>query len=208
MSAREYLSFELFEDEVILPGDYSLKLNKKTKGAFVMNFDIVDNQRNLLILDRDDTIISDSGYMSGFDLYTVNMALVRQLTLAKKRNLLISIATNQSGINRGFFSLDDCLEFNLRMRQHLKDEFDIEIGLIAICPHLPEENCTCRKPKTRLLEICMEMARVTKQSTVFVGNAQTDFQCGANAGVTTYDVNNHEHMDSLNSWIKKSNDNY
>ena len=61
MSAREYLCFEIFENEVILPGDYSLKLNDKTKGAFVMNFDVVDNQRNLLILDRDDTIISDSG---------------------------------------------------------------------------------------------------------------------------------------------------
>ncbi len=208
MSSREYLCVEVFENEAILPGDYSLKLNEKNKGAFVMNFDVVDKQKNLLILDRDDTIIFDSGYMSGSDSYKVNMALVGQLTFAKNQNLLIGIATNQSGVNRGFFSLDDCFVFNLRMRQHLKNEFDIEIGFIAICPHLPEENCDCRKPKTKLLEICMEMAKVTRQSTVFVGNAQTDFECGANAGVTTYDVNNREQMDLLKSWIEKSNDNY
>lgn len=208
MSANEHQTFEIFENEEILPEEHPFNLIKKTEGAFVMNFAKVYDQRSLLILDRDDTIISDSGYMSGSDSHTFNMQLVSRLSFVKKRHLFISVATNQSGINRGFFSLDDCLNFNLRMRQHLKDKFDIEIGLIAICPHLPEENCNCRKPKTRLLEICMEIAKVERHSTVFVGNAQTDFECGANAGVTTYDVNNQAHMVSLNSWIEKSNDNY
>ena len=64
----------------------------------------------------------------------------------KKYNYQYIIVTNQSGIGRGFYTLDKFLKINQMIVSKFKENgMDINV---RFCPHTPEDNCNCRKPKT------------------------------------------------------------
>jgi len=176
--------------------------------AIVMKFEKQKSSNSMIVLDRDGTLVVDSGYMSGKDQLKLNPAAVKFLRKLVNQNVHIAIATNQSGIGRGLFTLQDCLEYNLRMREFIKDFFSLEIDLIAICPHSPASECYCRKPSPTLLKICMELRSIKKHNTIFVGNSESDFESGSRCEVRTYDVNNFAHLRLIEEWIENQNDNH
>jgi D-glycero-D-manno-heptose 1,7-bisphosphate phosphatase len=106
----------------------------------------------LLILDRDGVINEDSdAYIKSLDEWQPIPGSIEALGHLRQAGYRLCIATNQSGLARGLFQLQD-LE---QMHQHLAEllrPWDAKIDHIFFCPHGPEDGCDCRKPKPGLFD--------------------------------------------------------
>ncbi|MBX8632478.1 MAG: HAD family hydrolase [Thermoplasmata archaeon YP2-bin.285] len=110
------------------------------------------NGRIAAFIDRDNTIIEDCPYCKSRDqvrLLKGAAAGIRKLNL---NGILAIVLTNQSGIGRGYFTLEQMQEVNDEMRRQLGLE-GAAIDAIYFCPHRPEDMCSCRKPATGLIEM-------------------------------------------------------
>jgi len=139
----------------------------------------------LVILDRDGVINFDSdNYIKSVDEYVTIPGSVAAIARLKQHGYHVAVATNQSGIARGYYD-----EATLHaMHQKLADElsaFNSTIDYIAYCPHAPDDGCNCRKPKTGLLQQIADHFQMTlDQNTIFVGDSPGDIQAAINFGVT------------------------
>jgi D-glycero-D-manno-heptose 1,7-bisphosphate phosphatase len=136
----------------------------------------------LLILDRDGVINEDS------DDYIRSLADWRPLTgsmeaiaALSRAGYTIAIATNQSGLSRGYFSLDALEAIHAQLRAQV-EELGGHIAGIFYCPHLPEEGCTCRKPATGLLQAMEAELGESAMGAIFVGDSLKDLQAARAAG--------------------------
>ena len=144
-------------------------------------------QRKAIFFDRDDTLVRDTGYMHKLEDLKFFDDTFSTLIELQKRGYLLFIVTNQSGINRGFYSEADMHKFNQAMLKEL-EENGIEIQDLAFCPHAPEENCDCRKPKPKMLnDLCIKH-NIDKSLSYMVGDKDSDVIAGENAGVTSIKV--------------------
>lgn len=105
----------------------------------------------LVILDRDGVINYDSEHyiksVAEWQAIPGSLAAIAKLNQA---GFKIAIASNQSGIARGLYTEAELLEIHLKMQQELKNLGGC-IEKICYCPHHPNENCHCRKPRTGML---------------------------------------------------------
>lgn len=105
----------------------------------------------LVILDRDGVINQDSDeYVKSVDELVFipgSLEAIARLTHAGWR---IAVATNQSGLARGYFDLDALNQMHAKLEREVA-AVGGQIELIAFCPHGPDDGCSCRKPKPGLL---------------------------------------------------------
>lgn len=105
--------------------------------------------RPAVFLDRDGTLIEDSGFISDPDAVTLIPGVAEALRRLREQGWFLVVITNQSGIGRGFYTEGDYRAVNARMEQLLAAQ-DARIDAIYHCPHHPDTGCTCRKPGTAL----------------------------------------------------------
>ena len=107
-------------------------------------------QKKIIYLDRDGVINEDFGYVSKIE----NFKFVNGVFEACKEFLALGyeliVVTNQSGIGRNYYSEDEFLELTKYMKNEFKKK-DIDILNVYYCPHNPDDNCSCRKPKTGMI---------------------------------------------------------
>lgn len=136
----------------------------------------------LVILDRDGVINDDSNtYIRGLsDWHPIegSVAAIADLSRAGYR---IAIATNQSGLSRGYFTLDDLELIHARLCDLVEAEGG-EIDGIFYCPHLPGEGCRCRKPATGLLDAIYEELNEPLVGSPFIGDSLKDLQAAERSG--------------------------
>jgi len=138
-----------------------------------------------LVLDRDGTIIEEREYLSdaaGVKLIPGVGAALREL---KKMGFSLVVITNQSGIARGFFSEAVLQEIHARLEQLLA-EAGVRLDGIYICPHRPEDDCRCRKPKLGLLQQAAHDLGFTLEHSIVIGDKTSDVEMGRNAGAITF----------------------
>ena len=157
-------------------------------------------QRKAIILDRDGTLIEDKNYAYKIEDVELLPGVIEGLKLLQE-DFIFFIVTNQSGIGRGYYTEQDFFKFNNHLIQILINE-KIEIIKTYFCPHLREDNCECRKPKTKYIEeIINEYGVNIKESWMF-GDHPSDIQFGINAGCrTAFLTTGHgkNHIDELES---------
>jgi histidinol-phosphate phosphatase family protein len=122
-----------------------------------------------LFLDRDGTINYDCPYchnVKDLKLYKDIPEIVRSYN---KKEYLVIVISNQSGIDRGYFTDDECVAFNNEINKKLKEK-GCWIDAFYYCPHRPDENCNCRKPKTGLVDRAVKEHGIDLKRSVFVGN--------------------------------------
>lgn len=106
----------------------------------------------IIILDRDGVINVDSANFIKCEAEWIpipgSLEAIAQLNHA---GYTIAVATNQSGIARGLFDLDMLGKIHQKMYDSLA-KVGGHIDLLVFCPHGPDENCACRKPKVGLFE--------------------------------------------------------
>lgn len=95
----------------------------------------------------------------------------------------IYIISNQAGVSKSIFTIDKLREITDYMLKELKNS-SIEVKAVKYCIHLREENCDCRKPKTKFLEdIYHQYNLVDKDSISFVGDQEHDIETAFNFGI-------------------------
>ena len=140
----------------------------------------------LIILDRDGVINHDSDqYIKSTDEWLPIPGSLEAIARLKQADYKIAVATNQSGVARGLFGFDTLNRMHAKM---LKMVVDVGGGIDAIffCPHLPEENCACRKPKPGLLKDIGERFGVDLDGVPVVGDSLRDIQSAQQVNASPY----------------------
>jgi len=133
-----------------------------------------------VFLDRDGTIIEDVNYLSRFKDIRL-MPLAREgLKLLKDCGYKLIVVSNQSGIGRGYFTED----FVNKTHNLINEMLDGLIDKFYFCPHRPEDSCSCRKPKTGLIDQATRDFEIDRKRSFVVGDKETDIELGINANIT------------------------
>lgn len=130
----------------------------------------------LLILDRDGVINQDSdAYIKSLDEWIPIPGSIEAIAQLSKAGWTVAVATNQSGIARGYYPLSTLEAMHARLRE-LVAGLGGEVGLIVHCPHGPDDGCDCRKPKPGMLREIAAHYRVELTGVWFVGDSKGDLE--------------------------------
>ena len=135
----------------------------------------------LIILDRDGVINYDSkDYIKSPEELKPIPGSIEAIAKLKHAGFKVAIATNQSGIGRGYFTTDTLNGMHNKILDLLK-EHNATIDAINYCPHLPDANCSCRKPMPGLLTRAMEQLNISNTKAIMVGDSAKDLGAAENA---------------------------
>lgn len=136
----------------------------------------------LIILDRDGVINHDrDDYVKSADECVPIDGSIDAIARLYKAGFTVVVATNQSGLARGKFDLDD-LEAMHEKLTGLVEEQGAELGAIFYCPHAPEDNCKCRKPMPGMVDAIEAEFNISAESFYFVGDSLRDMQAAVTKG--------------------------
>lgn len=135
-----------------------------------------------IILDRDGVINFDSDqYIKSVDEWNPIPGSIEAIADLCTAGFSVAIATNQSGISRGLFSLDNLEDMHTKLNA-LVEAAGGQIAGVFYCPHLPDDECNCRKPKTGLLDEIESQFEINLRGVPFVGDSEKDLQAGIEKG--------------------------
>ena len=151
----------------------------------MLKTDILINKRmnKAIFLDRDGTLNYDDGITSKTTDFKLFPNVIPGLKLLKDKFLLF-VVTNQSGIARGHYSIEDVKRCNESMLKRFEGE-DIKIQEVYVCPHHPKENCDCRKPATKFIKLAEEKYDIDLKNSYVIGDKPTDIEMGMKVGCKT-----------------------
>jgi D-glycero-D-manno-heptose 1,7-bisphosphate phosphatase len=114
------------------------------------------------------------------------------LAWLRSQGTIVAVATNQSGVARGYFTLDQVHAFHAAMDDQIRAKGG-RIDAYAICSHLPKGvvaqyavDCECRKPKPGLIQQLLALFQVAPQNAVMIGDRDRDIEAGQAAGVASF----------------------
>jgi D-glycero-D-manno-heptose 1,7-bisphosphate phosphatase len=136
----------------------------------------------LVILDRDGVINRDSAnFIKNTNEWIALPGSLEAIALLNQSGFRIAIATNQSGIARGLFDMATLNAINDKMYRVLA-QIGGRIDAMFYCPHAAEDNCSCRKPKTGMIEDIGRRFSVELADVYAVGDSLRDLQAFSDAG--------------------------
>ncbi len=99
-----------------------------------------------------------------------------------KAGYALVVVTNQSGIGRGYYTLEQFDELCRFMLGEFEKE-GVKIEKIYFCPHAPEADCLCRKPKPGMLLNAANELNIDLARSIMIGDKDSDVQAGQSAGI-------------------------
>jgi D-glycero-D-manno-heptose 1,7-bisphosphate phosphatase len=136
----------------------------------------------LVILDRDGVINEDSDdFVKSEDEWIPIPGSLESITRLNHAGIPVAIATNQSGIGRGLFTLHDLNRMHAKFQRELA-RFGGHIDGIFFCPHTPEARCTCRKPAPGLLRSISQRFGLPLAGIPVIGDSKRDADAALAAG--------------------------
>ena len=130
-----------------------------------------------MLFDRDGTIVIDEPYNGDPTKVRIVPGARLAIDRLRERGLPVGVITNQSGVGRGTITMEQVEAVDRRI-EALLGVFD---GWF-ICPHAPNDDCACRKPKPKLLFEAARAFGVAPESVVVVGDRDADTGVAINAG--------------------------
>ncbi|MDP1574302.1 MAG: D-glycero-beta-D-manno-heptose 1,7-bisphosphate 7-phosphatase [Coxiellaceae bacterium] len=135
----------------------------------------------LIILDRDGVINFDSpDYIKSPEEWIPIPGSIEAIAQLSKKHSVI-IATNQSGINRGLFSLDTLNKIHEKMIMQINAAGG-KLKAIYFCPHTPTEDCDCRKPRPGMLLQIQKDFNVKNTDMIYIGDSEKDYEAAQAMG--------------------------
>lgn len=136
----------------------------------------------LIVLDRDGVINYESDeYIKSPDEWIPLPGSLAAIAALKSAGHTVVVATNQSGIGRGYYTHEILGEIHAKF-SNLLGEFGCQIDGIFYCPHQPDENCECRKPKQGLFRQIEAKFSADWSKAVSVGDSLRDLQASQAIG--------------------------
>jgi D-glycero-D-manno-heptose 1,7-bisphosphate phosphatase len=138
----------------------------------------------IIILDRDGIINHDSKhYIKTIDEFILIQGSIDAIARLTKAGFRIGVATNQSGVARGYYTEQTLKAIHTYMLNLITNAGGF-IEEIAYCPHLPEEKCGCRKPSPGMLINLAKRFATEPDKMIFVGDKITDIKAAIAVGAT------------------------
>ena len=139
-------------------------------------------QPTVVVLDRDGVINADSpDYIKTPDEWHALPGSLAAIARLKQAGFEVAIATNQSGVGRGLFSIDTLWDIHHKMLAEILAAGGY-VKRIFFCLHTPEDNCECRKPKPGLLIQVAEYFACGFDHMIMIGDAARDLQAAKTVG--------------------------
>jgi D-glycero-D-manno-heptose 1,7-bisphosphate phosphatase len=138
-----------------------------------------------VVLDRDGTLIVERHYLSEPDQVELISGVISGLRQLSEMGLGLVVVTNQSGIGRGLFDLIRLDLIHRRLCELLAAE-GVHLEGIYVCPHTPEDDCLCRKPRIGLIELAAKELNFDPRTTFIIGDKSSDIELGKRVGATTF----------------------
>lgn len=138
----------------------------------------------VVILDRDGTVIVDRPYQHDPEALAFEAGAAEGLRWLHLRGHRLVVVTNQSGIGRGLFSVEQLDAVHERLRSMVETAGAKLAGIYA-CPHAPEAGCSCRKPEQALMQRASADLGFDPRDSVVIGDKKSDVEFGRRAGATS-----------------------
>jgi len=136
-----------------------------------------------IFLDRDGVLIENrANYVRDWSQVKIFPEAIKALSNSYFENHKIVIVTNQSAVGRGIIPIETALSINDRLIDLIRNQGG-KIDGAFICPHSPNDQCDCRKPKPGLLLQATETLSLDLKRSWMIGDAWSDVQAGFAAGV-------------------------
>jgi D-glycero-D-manno-heptose 1,7-bisphosphate phosphatase len=136
----------------------------------------------LVVLDRDGVINRESeAFVKSADEWQALDGSIDAIAALSRGGFRVAVASNQSGLARGLFDYGALYAMHEKMRD-LVAEAGGRIDHIVICPHGPDDDCECRKPRPGLLIQIGEHFGVSMRGVPFIGDSIRDLQAAQDAG--------------------------
>ncbi len=149
-----------------------------------------------IFLDRDGVINSDKGhyYIYKIEDFKINKGIVESLKKFQENNYLLIIISNQGGVSKGIYTIEQVEEVHNYLKKYLK-KYNIELTEIYYCPHhSSNEKCLCRKPNTLLLEKAIARFNIDVSASYLIGDGERDIEAGNKVGLHTIKINANENI--------------
>ncbi len=158
--------------------------------------------QKILFIDRDGTLIEEpfDYQVDSLDKIKLMPGVIPSLLELKKAGFKFFMVSNQNGIGTEHFPEEDfaiCQEFTLDLFSSQGLFFD----QILICPHMPDDNCPCRKPKTGLLDPLMRTLDIDLKKSLVIGDRDTDRELAVNLGIDFIPISKEQPWNKIVSLI-------
>ncbi len=167
-----------------------------------------------VFIDRDGTINEERQYVSKIEDFELIPGSLEALKLLTEHQIRVYIVTNQAGIAKGFFTIEQFHHLTEHMINRFKNE-GIKIEKVLYCPHHPDGivpeyviECSCRKPNAKLLEDVIKENNYQTDEIALIGDKNTDIEAGRRLGIKTFLVETGyggEEKDRTNATFVKKN---
>lgn len=108
---------------------------------------------------------------------------MKALQLLQQLGYELFVVTNQSGVGRGYFSLENVYVIHRQLQNDLRENKLEPFKDFAICPHAPHDSCDCRKPSGKMILELMEKHHISPEHSYMVGDKMIDAEAGKAAGI-------------------------
>lgn len=143
-----------------------------------------------IFIDRDGVINEDLGYVYQPKFFIFKPEIFQLIRYANKAKISIFVVTNQSGVARGFFTIDDVHHLHNYMISELQKK-NLFLEHIYVCPHLKDgviekysKDCNCRKPNPGMILSAASDFDIDLSRSILIGDKLTDVQAGIRAQIT------------------------
>lgn len=140
--------------------------------------------RPAVFLDRDGTLIRDTGYLDNVAGVRLLPGVGAALAALARAGFMLVVVTNQSGIGRGLIREEVVGQQHARLRELLRPA-GVELAAVEYCPHAPDTGCDCRKPLPGMLLRAAARLGLDLTASFMVGDKPADMGAGHAAGCRT-----------------------
>jgi len=134
-----------------------------------------------VFIDRDGTINRDVPYCSRPEDFELLPGAAEAIKLLNEHGFKVVVVTNQSGIARGYFTEETLARIHDKMRRELA-KHGARVDAIYYCPHHPEDNCECRKPKPKMVLQAAKDLDIDLSQSYVIGDDDKDIDLARRAG--------------------------
>jgi D-glycero-D-manno-heptose 1,7-bisphosphate phosphatase len=163
-------------------------------------------ERKAVFLDKDGTLIPDVPYNVNPDLISLEDGVIEGLKLLQQAGYIFVVISNQAGVARGYFKLNELEKVRQKIDVLLNKE-GIEIEAYYFCPHHPEGKipeftgaCECRKPRPGMILQAVKDLEISTKDSWMIGDILNDVEAGNRAGCRTIIIDNGNETE----WVESS----
>jgi histidinol-phosphate phosphatase family protein len=130
-----------------------------------------------VLFDRDGTLVEDVPYNGDPALVSLRPGARAALRRCRAAGLPVGVVTNQSGLGRGILTHEQVAAVNAEIERRLGP-----VDAWLVCPHGPDDGCSCRKPEPGLVRDACRALGVPPERCVVIGDIGSDVEAACRAG--------------------------